>query len=123
MIQKQHNVSDMIPTFFVKSLVNLEASINTTVQKEKEAKKKMNPSNAKALTAMKQKIKKTMKEYETALKKYQEVNRKNILNTWTSFSHTLTGSRSFRTRLLESHCTRYGCHRPDSACSECGTNH
>jgi len=55
--------------------VNLEASINSAVQKEKEAKKKMNPPNAKALTAMKQKIKKTMKEYETAVKKYHEVSR------------------------------------------------
>jgi translation initiation factor 3 subunit C len=73
MIQKQHNVSELVPAFFIKSLANLEASINSTVQKEKEAKKKMNPSNAKALTAMKQKIKKTMKEYETTLKKYHDV--------------------------------------------------
>ena len=73
MIQKQHNVSKIVPAFFIKSLVNLEASINTTVQKEKDAKKKMNPSNAKALTAMKQKVKKTIKEHETALMKYHEV--------------------------------------------------
>ena len=78
MIQKQHNVSDIVPIFFIKSLVNLEASINTTVQKEKEAKKKMNPSNAKALTAMKQKIKKMMKEYETSLKEYNEVSSENL---------------------------------------------
>jgi translation initiation factor 3 subunit C len=73
MVQKQHNISEIVPAFFIKSLVNLETSINNTIQKEKEAKKKMNPSNAKALTAMKQKIKKMMKEYETAVKKYQEV--------------------------------------------------
>jgi len=53
--------------------VNLDVSIKNAVQKEKEAKKKMNPPNAKSLTAMKQKIKKTMKEYETAVKKYNEV--------------------------------------------------
>ena len=76
MIQKHHNVSEIVPAFFIKSVVNLEASINSTVQKEKEAKKKMNPSSAKALTAMKQKVKKTMKEYEAAVKKYQEVSQK-----------------------------------------------
>jgi translation initiation factor 3 subunit C len=75
MIQRHHNVSEIVPAFFIKSVVNLETSINNTVQKEKEAKKKMNPSSAKALTAMKQKIKKTLKEYETAVKKYHEVSK------------------------------------------------
>jgi translation initiation factor 3 subunit C len=73
MIQKQLSISELVPVFFIKSLVNLEASVNNTIQKEKEAKKKMNPSNAKALTAMKQKIKRVMKEYESNVKKYQEV--------------------------------------------------
>ena len=95
MIQKQHNVSDIVPAFFIKSLVNLEASINSAVQREKEAKKKMNPSNAKALTAMKQKIKKTMKEYETALKKYHEVSFLAILSSFLILK--VIGSRSFRT--------------------------
>jgi translation initiation factor 3 subunit C len=53
--------------------VNLESSVNNTLSKEKEAKKKMNASNARALTAMKQKIKKAIKEYESDVKKYQEV--------------------------------------------------
>ncbi|KDR75447.1 hypothetical protein GALMADRAFT_249506 [Galerina marginata CBS 339.88] len=72
MIQRQHNLSEPVPAFYVRTLVNLESSINNTLQKEKEAKKKMNASNAKALTAMKQKIKKAVKEYETDVKKYQE---------------------------------------------------
>ena len=73
MIQRQHNLSEPVPAFYVRTLVNLELSINATLQKEKEAKKKMNASNAKALTAMKQKIKKAVKENETDVKKFTEV--------------------------------------------------
>ena len=73
MIQRQHNLSEPVPAFYVRTLVNLELSINTALQKEKEAKKKMNASNAKALTAMKQKIKKAVKENETDVKKFTEV--------------------------------------------------
>lgn len=72
MIQRQHNVSEPIPPFYVRTLVNLESSINNALVKEKEAKKKMNATNAKALTAMKQKIKRAIKEYETDVKKYLE---------------------------------------------------
>lgn len=73
MIQRQHNVSEPIPPFYVRTLVNLESSVNNALVKEKEAKKKMNATNAKALTAMKQKIKRAIKEYETDVKKYLEV--------------------------------------------------
>jgi hypothetical protein len=73
MIQRQHNVSEPIPPFFIKTLLNLETSLNSAIAKEKEAKKKMNATNAKALTAMKQKVKKAQKEYESDLTKYQAV--------------------------------------------------
>lgn len=73
MVQRQQNLSEPVPAFYVRTLVNLESSINNTLLKEKEAKKKMNASNAKALTAMKQKIKRSIKEYENDVKKYQEV--------------------------------------------------
>ncbi|KAH9485328.1 Eukaryotic translation initiation factor 3 subunit C [Psilocybe cubensis] len=72
MVQRQHNLSEPIPAFYIRTLVNLETSINTALQKEKEAKKKMNVSNAKALTAMKQKIKKAIKDNESEVRKYQE---------------------------------------------------
>lgn len=72
MIQRQHNVSEPIPPFYVRTLVNLESSVNNALVKEKESKKKMNATNAKALTAMKQKIKRAIKEYETDVKKYLE---------------------------------------------------
>ena len=73
MVQRQQNLSEPVPAFYVRTLVNLELSVNNTLSKEKEAKKKMNASNARALTAMKQKIKKAIKEYESDVKKYQEV--------------------------------------------------
>ena len=73
MVQRQQNLSEPVPAFYVRTLVNLETSVNNMLLKEKEAKKKMNASNARALTAMKQKIKKAIKEYESDVKKYQEV--------------------------------------------------
>ncbi|GJE95438.1 eukaryotic translation initiation factor 3 subunit 8 [Phanerochaete sordida] len=72
MVQRQQNVSEPIPPFFIRTLASLESSLNAAVSKEKEAKKKMNASNARALTAMKQKVKKVIKEFETEVKKYQE---------------------------------------------------
>ncbi|EKM54372.1 uncharacterized protein PHACADRAFT_258172 [Phanerochaete carnosa HHB-10118-sp] len=72
MVQRQQNVSEPVPPFFIRTLVNLESSLNAAVSKEKEAKKKMNASNARALTAMKQKVKKVLKEFEIETKKFQE---------------------------------------------------
>lgn len=66
-------MSEPVPPFYVRTLVSLEASLNIAVAKEKEAKKKMNATNAKALTAVKQKVKKATKEYEQEVKKFQEV--------------------------------------------------
>lgn len=66
-------MSEPVPPFYVRTLVSLEGSLNTAVAKEKEAKKKMNATNAKALTAVKQKLKKALKEYEAEVKKFQDV--------------------------------------------------
>ncbi len=73
MIQRQHNVSEPIPPFYIRTLIGMEASLNNALAKEKEAKKKMNATNAKALTAMKQKVKKASKEYEIDIQKYHTV--------------------------------------------------
>ena len=73
MVQRQQNVSEPVPAFFIRTIVSLEDSINQAVAKDKESKKKMNASNARALTAMKQKVKKISKEYEQELKRFQEV--------------------------------------------------
>ncbi|KAF4598288.1 translation initiation factor 3 subunit C [Pleurotus pulmonarius] len=71
MVQRQSTVSEPLPPFFLKTIASLETSVTNTIAKEKEAKKKMNATNAKALTAMRQKVKKTLKEYEKELKQYQ----------------------------------------------------
>jgi translation initiation factor 3 subunit C len=79
MVQRQHNVSEPIPPFYVKTLISLETAINETIAKEKEAKKRMNATNGKALTAMKQKVKKAMKEYEKDITRYQAVRTTSIV--------------------------------------------
>ena len=62
MVQRQQNVAEPVPPFYIRTLVNLESSLNAAIAKEKEAKKKMNASNARAMTAMKQKVKKIVQE-------------------------------------------------------------
>ena len=73
MVQRQQNVAEPVPPFYIRTLISLEAALNTALAKEKEAKKKMNASNARALTAMKQKVRKTVKEYEKEIKQYNDV--------------------------------------------------
>lgn len=73
MVQRQSNVSEPIPPFYIRTLVDLDASIAKTLAKEKDAKKKMNALNAKALNAMKSKVKKSTKEFEKEVKQYTEV--------------------------------------------------
>lgn len=75
MVQRQQNVSEPVPPFYIRTLVNLENSLNVAVAKDKESKKKMNASNARALTAVKQKVKKLLKEFEKEVKRFQEVRR------------------------------------------------
>ncbi|TRM69638.1 eukaryotic translation initiation factor 3 domain-containing protein [Schizophyllum amplum] len=71
MVQRQSNVAEPIPSFYIRTLVDLESSITNALAKEKETKKKMNATNARALTAMKQKVRKAAKEQEDAVKRYQ----------------------------------------------------
>lgn len=69
MIQKQQNVGEPIPPFFIRTITELETSV--TDAQSKDAKKKMNATNARALTAMKQKVKKTLKDFDEDVKKYR----------------------------------------------------
>lgn len=75
MAQRQQNVAEPIPPFFIRQIISMESSVTTALanEKGKAGGKKMNATNAKALTAMRQKVKKTQKEYEKEVKRFQEV--------------------------------------------------
>ena len=73
MVERQVNLSERIPSVFIRTLVHLDQSLNAALAKEKESKKKMNATNARALNTMKQKVRKTSKEFEKEVKLLQEV--------------------------------------------------
>lgn len=53
-------------------LKSLESSITETQAREKAAAKKMNATNARALNSVKQKIRRSSKEHEAAIKSFEE---------------------------------------------------
>jgi translation initiation factor 3 subunit C len=93
MVQRQQNVSEPVPPLFIRILLNLESSLNNAVASD--AKKKMNASNARGLTAMKQKVKKALKEYVKEIKSYQAVS--TCKASKISYLINSTGSGSVRT--------------------------
>lgn len=60
-----------MPGLYIKSLIDMDTQIIETTKKEKDAKKKMNAANAKGLNGMKQKIKKSLREYEETVAIYK----------------------------------------------------
>jgi len=81
LIQRQNNISEVIPSFYIRTLSGLESAVNAALTKEKSSSKKMNATNAKALTAMKQKLKKVVKEHEQDIKQYREVRSSRTIET------------------------------------------
>ena len=71
LVERQRNVNEAVPTFYIKTIASLETFLNESIAKEKDAKKKMKAPNAKALNGMKQKIKKTVKENDEAVAKFR----------------------------------------------------
>jgi len=61
------------PALYIKSIIDMDVQIADVSKKEKDSKKKMNAANAKGLNGMKQKIKKQLREFETAVEKYKQV--------------------------------------------------
>ncbi|KZT59217.1 hypothetical protein CALCODRAFT_450562 [Calocera cornea HHB12733] len=72
LVQRQVLVNEATPPLYIKTLVDLESSLNAALAKEKTASKKMQANNARALNAMRSKLRKTLKESEDQVKLYQE---------------------------------------------------
>jgi translation initiation factor 3 subunit C len=61
-----------IPPQFLETLVDLDAGVTKTVAAEKSATKKMAPVKAKAVTGLRQTLKKRTKEFENVLETYKK---------------------------------------------------
>lgn len=59
-----------IPPAFLQTITELDTAVNETIKSEKSAGKKMPANKGKALNAMKQTLKKKVKEYETVVSQY-----------------------------------------------------
>ncbi|XP_063048781.1 eukaryotic translation initiation factor 3 subunit C isoform X4 [Engraulis encrasicolus] len=70
---KSKNIVDKegVPKFYIRLLADLEDYLNQ-LWEDKEGKKKMNKNNAKALSTLRQKIRKYNRDYETEIASYKE---------------------------------------------------
>lgn len=65
-------VAGKVPKNYIKCIADLEDFMNEAIAKQKVTAKKMNKLNAQGLNAVKQRIKKTNKEYQTQIDEYKE---------------------------------------------------
>lgn len=74
LVQRQNTLSgstvEPIPPVYFRVLVTLEKALSD--EKEKDSKKKMEAAKARALNTMRQKLRKSLKEYENDYKAYTE---------------------------------------------------
>ncbi|OLL21640.1 Eukaryotic translation initiation factor 3 subunit C [Neolecta irregularis DAH-3] len=63
--------SGKTPRIYIKAVADLEEFMNETLQKEKDAKKKLNATNARALNQIKQRIRKNNRAYDQEILKYR----------------------------------------------------
>lgn len=70
---KSKNIVDKegVPSFYIRLLADLEEYLNQ-LWEDKEGKKKMNKNNAKALSTLRQKIRKYNRDFETEIAAYKE---------------------------------------------------
>ncbi|KAK9356725.1 eukaryotic translation initiation factor 3 subunit 8 N-terminus-domain-containing protein [Lipomyces doorenjongii] len=59
------------PKLYIKAIAELEDFMNETIKTEKDSKKKMNATNARALNSIKQRIKKNNRQYEHLIDKFR----------------------------------------------------
>ncbi|KAJ8098823.1 eukaryotic translation initiation factor 3 subunit 8 N-terminus-domain-containing protein [Lipomyces tetrasporus] len=59
------------PKTYIKAIAELEDFMNETIKTEKDSKKKMNATNARALNSIKQRIKKNNRQYEDLIAKFR----------------------------------------------------
>ena len=68
---RQRTLNEVIPPAYIKCMASLETFLADSLA-NKEATKKMKAPNAKAMNGMKSKVKKIVKENETAIQQYRE---------------------------------------------------
>lgn len=68
LIQRQMNLGEPVPPVYIRVI----STVDTALSKEKDGKKKMDATKARALNTMKQKVKKAAKEFEADIKSYAD---------------------------------------------------
>ncbi|KAL9934715.1 hypothetical protein V8E36_006490 [Tilletia maclaganii] len=71
LLDRQKTLQESIPPSVYRALAELEDALADTIAKQKEAKKKMEQPNAKAMNGMKQKLKKAIKDNEEQVQAYR----------------------------------------------------